>query len=184
MLKNAHAAALLVLLACAHAFAQQQQQQPPAEVWEQFNSTEGRFKILMPAKPTVEKKEVDSPVGKLTLYAYSASNNKGYFLASYGDYPAEPRDAANAETVLDAVQAGVLKGIDVEALAGAKRISLGGLTGREFSAKKEMQGMKVVFNWRIYLAGRRLYQLAVVTQETPSPSPAVAKFFSSFDIIK
>lgn len=183
MLKKAHAAALLALLACAHAFAQQTAELPP-ELWEPLNSAEGRFKVLLPAKPAVEKKEVDSPVGKLTLYAYSAANDRGYFLASYGDYPAEPRDAANAETVLDAVQAGVLKGIEAEALAGARKISLGGFSGREFSAKKEMQGMKVVFNWRIYLAGRRLYQLAVVTPETPAPSPAVAKFFSSFDITR
>jgi len=180
MLKKASAfAALLVLLTCGHAFAQQ-----PVAPWQKFTSPEGRFSVLMPAKPVVETKDVDSPVGKLTLYAYSASNNTGFFLASFGDYPAEPKDAANAETVLDAVQSGVLKGIEAEASAGAKKISLGGFSGREFSAKKEMQGMKVVFNWRIYLAGRRLYQLAVVTQDTAVPSPEITKFFTSFDITR
>ena len=180
MLKKAHAAAvLLVLLTCAHAFAQQ----PPA-AWEKFSSPEGRFQILLPKKPALETKEVESPICKLTLYAFSASNDTGYFLASYGDYPVEPKDAAQTESVLDAVQAGVLKGIEAEALPGAKKISLGGFSGRDFSAKKEMQGVKVIFNWRIFLAGRRLYQLAAVTQETATPSPQVAKFFTSFAINK
>jgi hypothetical protein len=180
MLKKASAfAPLLVLLVWASVSAQQ-----PGAAWEKFNSPEGRFNVLMPAKPALETKEVDSPVGKLTLYAYSASNKTGYFLTSFGDYPVEPKDAANVETVLDAVQSGVLKGIEAEASPGAKKISLGAYSGREFSAKKEMQGMKVVFNWRIYLAGRRLYQLAVVTEETVTPSPQIAKFFTSFDITK
>ena len=180
MLKKASAfAPLLILLTWTSAFAQQ----APA-VWEKFTSPEGRFHVLMPAKPSVETKEVDSPVGKLTLYAYSASNDSGYFLASFGDYPAEPKDAANVETVLDSVQAGVLKGIEAEELPGARKISLGGFAGREFSAKKEMQGMKVVFNWRIFLAGRRLYQLAVVSEEATTPSPQIAKFFTSFNITK
>lgn len=180
MLKKASAfAALLVFVTWTNAFAQQ----PPA-AWEKFTSPEGRFHVLMPAKPALETKEVDSAIGKLTLYVYSASNNKGYFMASFGDYPVEPKDAANIETVLDAVQVGVLKGIEVEASPGAKKITLGGVSGREFNAKKEMQGMKVVFNWRIFLAGRRLYQLAVVTQDTAAPSPEIGKFFTSFNITK
>jgi len=179
-LKKASAfAALLVLLTWANASAQQ----PPAP-WEKFNSPEGRFNVLMPTKPSVEVKEVESALGKLTLYAYSSSNNRGYFLASFGDYPTEPKDAANVETVLEAVQAGVLKGLELEASGPAKKISLSGFPGREFSAKKEMQGMKVVFNWRIYLAGRRLYQLAVVTQDTAVPSPEIGKFLTSFNITK
>ena len=180
MLKKASAfAALLVLVTWANALAQQ----PPA-AWEKFISPEGRFHVLMPAKPASEAKEVDSSIGKLTLYVFSASNAKGYFMASYGDYPVEPKDAAQGEAVLDGVQVGVLKGIEAEALPGAKKITLGGFSGREFSAKKEMQGMKVVFNWRIYLAGRRLYQLAVVTQDTTAPSPEIGKFLTSFDITK
>jgi hypothetical protein len=180
MLKKASAfAALLVFLTWANAFAQQ----PPA-AWEKFSSPEGRFQVLMPAKPTLETKEVDSSIGKLTLYAYSSSNDKGYFLASFGDYTVEPKDAAQVETVLDAVQVGVLKGIEAEALPGAKKIMLGGVSGREFSAKKEMQGMKVVFNWKIFLAGRRLYQLAAVTEDTGAPAPETARFLTSFNITK
>ena len=180
MIKKTHAAALLlVLLACASASAQQ-----PAQAWEKFNSPEGRFSVQLPTKPAYEAKEVDSSVGKLTLNAYSASNDRGYFLASFGDYPAEPKDAAQIDKVLDSVVSGVLKGLNAELTSEVKNISLTGNPGREFAAKKAEQGMNVVFTWRIYLVGRRLYQIAVVTQAGDEKSPEVAKFLASFGITK
>jgi hypothetical protein len=183
MLKKAHAAALLLaLLTCADAFAQQAM--GPAAGWEKFNSTDGRFSVHLPGKPAFEAKEVDSPIGKLTLHAYSASNNRGYFLASFGDYPSEPKDAAQIEKVLDSVADGVLKGLGAELISEVKKISLGANSGREFSAKKAEQGMQVVFTWRIYLVGRRLYQLAAVTKESDAKSSEVSKFLTSFDITK
>lgn len=178
MLKKTFAAVLVVVLTGTLAFGFQE----PAK-WERFNSPEGRFNILMPKKPEVEVKDVDSAIGKLTLYAYSASTVTGYYLVSYGDYPVEPKDVAQREKVLDGVRSGVLNGLEAK-MDSEKKITLGEHPGREFTAAKNVQGSDVVFNWRIFLVGRRLYQLAVVTQKGDAASPDIAKFLTSFDLNK
>lgn len=177
MLKKTFAAVFALVLTCVVASAQE------AAKWEKFNSPEGRFNILMPKKPEVEVKDVDSAIGKLTLYAYSAATDKGYFLVSYGDYPVEPKDAEQTDKVLNGVQTGVLNGLGAEKL-DEKKITLGTNPGREFSAKKMNEGAELIFTWRIYLVGRRLYQMAAVTQAKDSGSPEIAKFLASFELNK
>lgn len=161
------------------------------EPWRTFNSPEGKFSLLMPTEPKVKVQEVDSAVGKLTLYTYASSNKVAYMMASYGDYPKEPADAANAEKVLDDVREGVLKSIGGEVISGNKivlkgRASAGAAVleypGREFAAKKTGQDSEVVYNWRVYLVGRRLYQLAAVTNKADAASPDVPKFLTSFQL--
>ena len=176
MFKKILAAVLLVTILGTLAFRYGQ-----GVGWENFNSPEGRFNILMPTKPKLEVKEVDSRVGKLTLYAYSASNNTGYFIVSYADYPAEPNEK---ETMLDAVRTGVLNGLSVAMSGTEKKIAIFGYPGREFSASKTVQDTEVIFTWRIYLVGRRLYQLAVVTPKADANSPDIAKFLTSFELSK
>lgn len=151
--------------------------------WMKFTSPEGRFSVMLPSSPKAETKDVDTAVGKLTLYSYETSSRTAYFAVSFADYPREPPDAAGIEATLDGVRDGVLKGIDAELLS-EKKISLGGHAGRDFAAKKTVQGTEVVYNWKLCLAGRRLYQLAAVTPKTQAASPEVAKFLSSFLITK
>ncbi len=175
---------VLLLTPIASAF------QEPA-LWRTFNSPEGKFSLLMPTEPKVEVQEVDSAVGKLTLYSYASSSKVAYLMASYGDYPQEPTDAANAEQVLDDVRAGVLKSIGGEVISGNKIVLKGranagaaliNYPGHEFTAKKTLEGSEVVYSWRMYLVGRRLYQLAAVTNKSDATSPDVSKFMASFQV--
>jgi len=186
MLKKLRVVPIIVLLLSPIASAFQE-----AEPWRNFNSPEGKFSVLLPTEPKVEVQDVDSAVGKLTLYSYASSSKAAYLMVSYGDYPTEPADAANAERVLDEVLGGVLKSIAGEKLSGDKIVLKGransGATpidypGREFTAKKIVEGSEVIFSWKIYLVGRRLYQLAAVTNKADATSPDVAKFLTSFQV--
>jgi hypothetical protein len=178
MLKKILIAPLLVVLVSTLAFGFQQ-----GALWEKFNSPEGKFNILMPSKPTLEVRDVDSAVGKLTIYLYSTSNSTGYFLASYGDYPTAPKDANEAESVLDGVREGIQKGSKSE-IVSEKKILIDTYPGREITTSKANQGEVVVFKWRICLVGRRLYQNAVGTMQKDSESPEIMKFLTSFDLNK
>jgi hypothetical protein len=151
--------------------------------WQKFNSPEGKFNVLMPSEPTLEVRDVDSAVGMLKLYLYSTSTSSGYFLASYGDYPTAPKDANEAESVLDGVRDGIVSGSKSE-LVSEKKISLYGYPGREIITKKTNEGEVVIFHWKICLVGRRLYQLTVGTTQKDSEIPDVMKFLSSFDLNK
>jgi hypothetical protein len=175
---------VLLLTSIASAF----QEAPP---WQTFKSAEGKFSVLMPTEPKVQVQDVDSSVGKLTLYSYGSSSKAAYLIVSYGDYPNEPTDAANAEKVLDGVREGVVKGMEGEVLSG-ERIVLKGRAnagtalvdypGREFTGKKMHEGSEIYFSWKVYLVGRRLYQLAALTNKADATSPDVQKFLTSFQL--
>jgi len=131
----------------------------------------------------VVQQRIDSSLGKLTIYLYSTSNSSGYFLASYGDYPVGPKDANQAESVLDGVRDGIQTGSKSE-IVSEKKILLDSYPGREITTRKTDQGEVVVFKWRVYLVGRRLYENAVGTLQKDSESPDIMKFLTSFDLNK
>jgi hypothetical protein len=177
MTKHTPATIFTILFVCCIATAFQTQ-----STWTTFESPEGRFSIVLPSQPKIETREVDSALGKLTMYSYSSSNNVGHYMVSFGDYPKEATDDAQREAQLDGVRGGVLKGLQAEILSENK-ITLNGYPGREFKAKRTVDGVEVVFNWKILLVGRRLYQVAAVTSSADSNSPDIAKFASSFHLL-
>jgi hypothetical protein len=182
MLKRTNATLILALLTYTVAYGIKQPGPAEPAPWEKFSSPEGRFTLLMPAKPTVSTRDVDTKVGKLTLYSYAAGNSVAFFGGSFADYPTAARDVAHAEEVLDGVRDGVLKGSESK-LISEKKISVKGHPGREFTASGKVNETDVIYAWRIYLVDRRLYQLAVGTLVKDSNHPDVAKFLTSFDLI-
>jgi len=67
-------------------------------------------------------------------------------------------------------------------LVSEKKMRLYGYPGREFFVKKSEKGSDDFYQWRIFLVGRRVYQLAVATERKDSGSPDIAKFFTSFNL--
>src|SRR6266550_6580669 len=173
MLKKASIALLIVIACGAIAFGFQL----PGD-WVSFNSPEGRFSVGMPNKPAVDVKEVDSVVGKLQLHSFTASNAAAYFMVSYADYPNEPT-SDRRERVLDGVRDGVVSSLE-GGLISETKTTIDGYPGREFVAKKAVDGDEVIFTWHTYLVGPRLYQVAAVANKSQSTSPDITKFFNSF----
>lgn len=153
MLKKTLAISIMILLLNGAGLAFQERVE-----WPTLSIAEGRFSVLMPTKPETGVRDVDTTVGKLALYTFASSNTIGYFLLSYADYPNEASTATQQEAVLDGVRGGVLKGLDAE-LISETRVTLRGHPGREFRAKKLSEGSEVVYSWKLFLVGRRLYQM-------------------------
>lgn len=176
MIKNTLAALALILGLYFTTPAQK------PETWQSFTSPEGKFTVLVPTKPQIDVRAVDSTQGKLTLYTYSSSTKIAFFMASYGDYVVEAKDKAQIENILDEVRNGALKGLKAELLT-EKSVPLNGFSGREFVGKGNgEQNIEVIFNWKMVLVGRRLYQLGVATTQADSNSPEIMKFFRSFEL--
>jgi hypothetical protein len=175
MLTRTLAALLLIIFPTLLAFGQQSPE------WKKFDSPEGKFNILLPTQPELEVRDVDSAIGKLTLYAYSSKNDTSYFQVSYADYSIAPSDE-QIEPVLDGIRRGVMDGLKAELLS-EKKVSLHNYPGRQFTAQKSDEGIDIVFKWKIILVGRRVYQVAVATSPKDSESPDVQRFLTSFDVM-
>ncbi len=150
--------------------------------WSHLDSAEGRFSVSMPSKPEPTSRVVDTAVGKLPLYTFGSATRVAQLIVSYADYPSEPSDAAQYEKVLDGVRDGVLKGLDADLLIET-RITLQGHPGREWRAIKAAGDVEIVFSWKVYLVGRRLYQLGAATTKADAEAPEVERFFNSFQLL-
>jgi hypothetical protein len=151
--------------------------------WQKFNSPEGKFSVLMPSRPKLQVNDVEGAAGKSTHYNYTSVKNIGLFAVMYFDHPVELKDAAQRESRLDVIRDGVVASLGGEMIS-EKKIKLYGNPGREFSVRKTEQGSEDVYQWRIFLVGKRVYQLSVATERKDSGSPDVTKFFTSFDLIR
>ena len=150
--------------------------------WVTFSSPEGRFSLQFPKQPTPEVKDVDSVVGKLTMYTYTASSRTVTYMASFADYPSVP-EADRQQPVLDAVRNGIAEKLEAKIFEETK-ISIDGNPGREFRMSKTPQdGPELIYHWRAYLVGRRLYQVAAAYYKRDSQPRELPKYFDSFQLL-
>lgn len=177
MLKRTYSLLLIMVMCCGFAWATQQQVE-----WPKLETTEGRFRAIMPAKAERSVSDVPSANGKIPVYTFSSSNKTGSFMLSYADYPNAASSPAHEQEVLDAVRDGVLKGIE-GVLVSESKLTLNGYPGREMKATRMVEGSEMIFSWRLFLVGNRLYQLAVGTTKADSESPDIKKFFTSFELV-
>ena len=67
-------------------------------------------------------------------------------------------------------------------LVNEKPITLTGNPGREFVTSQVINAAEMIFKWRIYLVGRRVYGTGVGTSKPNAAAPEVNKFLTSFTL--
>jgi len=148
--------------------------------WVAFSSPEGRFIVQFPKEPAQELKDVDYVVGKLTMY--TASSSTITYMASFADYPSEP-GTDRQQLVLDALRDSLASKLEAKVFDETK-ISLNGNPGLEFRISKTLEsGQEVIYHWRAYLVGRRLYQVGAAYYKRDSQPRELPKYFDSFQLV-
>jgi hypothetical protein len=171
MTKKVLALLSLVLLAAPAARAQ-----TPAG-WVKFSPAGSPFAVLMPAQPKEEKKTTESPKGPYTTTLYSAvSPEREIYLVGWVDY--DPKFNFGVQAELEANRDNFIKSLKAT-LLGTTPVKLGAYPGIEFKA--EVPG-KVDIVSRVYIVGRRPYQLIAVTPAGRDASANLRRFFSSFQL--
>ena len=171
MTKKIPAVLSLVLFAALTASAQ-----TPAE-WVKFSPADSPFNILMPTQPKEEKKTSDSPNGPYTTTLFtSISPEREIYLVGWVDY--DPKFNFGVQAELEANRDNFIKAIKATLLSTTP-IKLGRHPGIEFTAVVEG---KVDIVSRVYIVGRRPYQLITVVPAGRDASASRARFFSSFQL--
>ena len=170
-MKKSFAAMLLLLAAAAAAGAQ-----TPGE-WIKFTPPESYFSILLPAQPTADVKTArDEKVGPYTVHLFLAKANDEIYLVGWVDYAAEVN--LNVQGELEANRDNFVKTMKAN-LLGTTPIKLGAHPGIEFKAELPGRGNVVS---RVYVVGRRPFQLIAITPVGRDTFANVERFFSSFKI--
>ncbi|MFO8040989.1 MAG: hypothetical protein R6U67_16260 [Sodalinema sp.] len=149
--------------------------------WQTFQSTEGRFEVMVPKPPERMQQRVDLPGDSISLYAFASEDTSADYLISYADYPQEfiSRIGEPSE-FLDAVKEGFLGGIEAQDVVTQSR-RLQGYPGLvvEYMTPDGASGYA-----HFYLVNDRLYQVMVTSQRSDSDNwqENAQRFLTSFNL--
>ncbi|HEY3579390.1 MAG TPA: hypothetical protein VGK82_02565 [Pyrinomonadaceae bacterium] len=143
--------------------------------WVRYNSVSGRFSVLMPETPDEKTETTPSDHGPYTTHLFVVRDTKNVYLIGWVDY--DPSFNFNRQAELEANRDNFVKGIKAT-LVSTRSMSLDGYPALEFSAETEDR----TFQSRVYMVGRRPYQIVIGTPKDEPDAVATNRFFSSFKV--
>ena len=143
--------------------------------WAKFTSDEGRFSVIMPGIPedTVETKQSDQ--GPYTTHLFVLRHEQNVFLIGYVDY--DPSFNFNRQAELEMNRDNFIKGIGATLLT-TRSLRVDGFPVIEFTA----EGPQRIFTSRVYMVGRRPYQIVIGSPKGVDNSVSISRFFNSFKV--
>jgi hypothetical protein len=169
-----HAVPVLVLALLASAAGAAQNE------WKEFTSPEGRFRVLLPGKPEVQKLAVNTALGPQDLHMHRAAGSPHSFVVIYTDNPEAALKDRGGNQFLDDVRDGFMKSIRGK-LVAEKKATVDSNPGREMLIEVP-GGVNVVS--RLCLVKNRMYQLVAIGPKEKSAAPEITRFFDSFKLVK
>ena len=163
----------LILLLFGAAFCFTSASAQTNSTWQLLKSPKGKFSVNMPCKPEVETQPKDANGPEITFH--SCNGTHGNFVVTYADFDL----LEGTKETLDAYVEGV---VGDSTVVSERAILLGKIPGRELVVSVHKDGLTLIYKWRIYLSGKRIYAITVAS---PKPVPGEAdtsKFMSSFAI--
>jgi hypothetical protein len=143
--------------------------------WANFTSEEGHFSVLMPEIPTDKTETVDSAHGPYTTHLFIVRDTTSVYLIGWVDY--DPSFNFNRQAELEANRDNFVKGINAH-LVSTRPTMIDGYSAIEFTAETDDR----VFKSRVYMVGRRPYQIVIGSPKGQDDSVNVNRFFNSFKV--
>jgi len=172
MTKKNLAVLSLVLFAALSARAQ-----APAAGWVKFSPPGSPFTVLLPSQPKESKQSANSSAGPYTTYLYNCVDaDNVIYLVGWVDY--DPSFKFGVQAELEANRDNFVKNVKARLLSTTP-VKLGTHPGIEFKAV--LDGKADIVS-RVYIVGRRPYQLIMLTPTGLDSSAARQRFFSSFKL--
>ena len=172
-MKRFWVAGLLIL--CTFAATAQERSKASRDSWVRFNSDSGRFTVLMPLTPQEKIQTVQSSIGPYTAHLFSVRSGRSVFVVGWVDY--EPTFTFNVQSELKANRDNFIQERKAT-LITSNNITIDGHQSLEFTA----ESVDTVYKSRVFIVGRRPYQLITETVKGVDDSANTTRFFESFKI--
>ena len=143
--------------------------------WVKYTSDQGRFSVLMPEVPQEQTETTQSEHGPYTTHLFIVRDPQNVYLIGWVDY--DPSFNFNRQSELDANRDNFVKGIKAT-LISSRSLTLDGYQALEFSAETTDR----VFKSRVYMVGRRPYQIVIGVPKDNEDPALVSRFFNSFKV--
>ena len=143
--------------------------------WVRFNSPEGRFTVLMPETPTDKQSVEQSEHGPYTTHLFIVRDPQSVYLIGWVDY--DPKFNFNRSLELEANRDNFVKGISAK-LVDTRNTEIDGYPALEFTCETTDR----IFKSRVYMVGRRPYQIVIGSPKGVDDSITLNRFFNSFKV--
>ena len=143
--------------------------------WVRFTSAAGRFSVLMPTTPSDKAETTPSEHGPYTTHLFIVRDTASVYLIGWVDYDASFNFNRQAE--LEANRDNFVKGVNATLLTSNPTI-IDGFNAIEFVAETADR----VFKSRVYMVGRRPYQIVIGSPKGQDDSVQASRFFNSFKV--
>ena len=143
--------------------------------WTHFTSDEGNFSVLMPEIPEDKVETTQSSHGPYTTHLFIVKDTTNVYLIGWVDY--DPSFNFNRQAELEANRDNFVKGINAK-LISTRPTVIDGYSALEFVAETEDR----VFKSRVYMVGRRPYQIVIGSPKGQDDTASVNRFFNSFKV--
>lgn len=144
--------------------------------WAHFNSETGRFSVLMPVIPEEKVETTQSDHGPYTTHLFIVRDDKNVYLIGWVDY--DPSFNFNRTAELEANRDNFVKGVKAT-LTSTRSLSLDSYPVIEFTADTADR----TFKSRVYMVGRRPYQIVVGYPKGDEDIGLTNRFFNSFKVV-
>jgi hypothetical protein len=149
--------------------------------WKEFNSSEGAFSVLVPGTPKEQTINVNIEGTPIDCHFFMLEQKDMVYLVAYADYPEALIHGRALDAILDGARDGAVANCKGR-LLGESTISLNQYLGREL--KIESPDGESTMKARIFMVGRRLYQVEVATPKEKDFSKNIGKFLDSFKLLE
>jgi hypothetical protein len=143
--------------------------------WVRFTSELGRFSVLMPEIPTDKTETTQSEHGPYTTHLFIVRDNQNVYLIGWVDY--DPSFNFNKQSELAANRDNFVKGIKAT-LMSTRPLTIDGYQALEFVAETSER----IFKSRVYMVGRRPYQIVIGYPKDHEDTLTINRFFNSFKV--
>lgn len=144
--------------------------------WAHFNSVGGRFSVLMPEIPEEKVETTQSDHGPYTTHLFIVRDPKNVYLIGWVDY--DPSFNFNRQSELEANRDNFVKGVKAT-LTSTKALNIDGYSVIEFTADTAER----TFKSRVYMVGRRPYQIVIGYPLGEEDIDLTNRFFKSFKVL-
>jgi hypothetical protein len=146
-----------------------------ASGWVKFTSDQGYFSVMMPVIPEDKTETKPSAHGPYTTHLFVVKHATTVYLIGWVDY--DPSFNFNRQAELEANRDNFVTGVEAKLISSRPTV-IDGYSALEFTAETADR----VFKSRVYMVGRRPYQIVVGSPKGQDDSVNVNRFFNSFKV--
>jgi len=161
---------------------------PDDEEWITITPTGARSSIQMPKKPRYVERSFspikDKPPIKVRLHLATVNEGLTTYIFGYHDLHEIPKTKKNVNDALDGAVRGSVANVLGQLLSSPTVIKYKTNLGRQFVYACSQQEKKYIVTSRVFVVGKRLYQISCLMEESVFSAPVAEKFLQSFRLIQ